>query len=103
MTLQESVPRPDEAACPLDPEIAVSDDDLAPSAEAPPGAAATITVLPGGPLLVRGDVAVLDADGTPLPRRRATLALCRCGRTSIAPYCDGAPQRGRRPPADPVG
>lgn len=49
----------------------------------------TITAYPDGPLLVRGDVELQDADGAPLPRTRRTVALCRCGLSSIKPYCDG--------------
>jgi len=44
---------------------------------------------PDGPILVRADVAILDEDGRPLPRHRATVALCRCGASAIKPYCDG--------------
>ncbi|WP_366146508.1 CDGSH iron-sulfur domain-containing protein [uncultured Pseudokineococcus sp.] len=51
---------------------------------------ASITVCPDGPLLVRGDVEIVGTDGEPVERRRQTVALCRCGRTSIAPYCDGS-------------
>ncbi|WP_369055862.1 CDGSH iron-sulfur domain-containing protein [Kineococcus terrestris] len=49
----------------------------------------TITVCPDGPLLVRGPAVVLDADGVDVPRERRTIALCRCGRTGSAPFCDG--------------
>ena len=56
----------------------------------------TISVCPDGPLIVRGPARIVDADGEPVPRRRATVALCRCGRSGIAPYCDGAHKvRGR--------
>ncbi|MEJ5868390.1 CDGSH iron-sulfur domain-containing protein [Pseudokineococcus sp. 5B2Z-1] len=61
---------------------------------------ATITVCPDGPLLVRGDVDIVGTDGEPVERRRSTVALCRCGRSSLAPYCDGShkvrkgPRRG---------
>ena len=48
-----------------------------------------ITACPDGPLLVRGDVELVDPDGQPIPRRRATIALCRCGKSSIKPHCDG--------------
>ncbi|WP_265521719.1 CDGSH iron-sulfur domain-containing protein [Oerskovia flava] len=48
-----------------------------------------ITACPDGPLLVRGDVEIRDAEGVPVPRRRATVALCRCGGTAIPPWCDG--------------
>jgi CDGSH-type Zn-finger protein len=50
---------------------------------------ASITPCKDGPYLVRGDFEVLDADGNPLPLRRATIALCRCGRSRTRPFCDG--------------
>lgn len=55
-----------------------------------PDAWASITACPDGPLLVRGDVEILLADGRPAPRRRPTVALCRCGASGIKPYCDGS-------------
>ncbi len=51
--------------------------------------AATITVCPDGPLLVRGSVSIVDADGALIPQGRPTVALCRCGKSRIAPLCDG--------------
>lgn len=48
-----------------------------------------IVACPDGPLLVRGEVEVRTPDGRPLPRRRRTVALCRCGKSTIKPYCDG--------------
>ena len=39
---------------------------------------------------MRGDVEILLASGEPAPRRRATVALCRCGASGIKPYCDGS-------------
>lgn len=54
------------------------------------GGWASITACPDGPLLVRGDVDILLADGSPAPRRRRTVALCRCGASGIKPYCDGS-------------
>ena len=50
---------------------------------------ASIVACPNGPLLVRGDVEVLDAEGHPLDKGRRTVALCRCGGSSIKPWCDG--------------
>lgn len=50
---------------------------------------AVITCYPDGPILVRGDVLLQDAAGRPIPRRRRTVALCRCGKSGIAPMCDG--------------
>ncbi len=55
----------------------------------------TITVCPDGPLLVRGPAELIDGAGVPLPRRRNTVALCRCGRSGIAPYCDGTHKKRR--------
>jgi CDGSH-type Zn-finger protein len=48
-----------------------------------------IVPYPNGPLLVRGEFAIVDEHGSPLPRTRKTVALCRCGVSSIKPYCDG--------------
>jgi len=50
---------------------------------------ASIVACPDGPILVRGDVTIVDATGEPIPRRRATVALCRCGASAIKPFCDG--------------
>ena len=52
--------------------------------------AVTITPLENGPYLVKGPVAVRDADGTEYPpSERATIALCRCGGSTNKPFCDG--------------
>jgi hypothetical protein len=48
-----------------------------------------IRAYPNGPILVRGDFLLLDEDGEPIPASRRTVALCRCGRTGIPPFCDG--------------
>lgn len=48
-----------------------------------------ITACPNGPLLVRGDMEIVDGDGNEVPRTRRTVALCRCGVSLIKPYCDG--------------
>ncbi len=42
-----------------------------------------------GPALVRGPAVIRGADGEVVPRRRATVALCRCRGTRIPPWCDG--------------
>ena len=49
----------------------------------------TITVCPDGPLLVRGPVTLIGADGSTIKTERPTIALCRCKGTSIPPFCDG--------------
>ena len=63
---------------------------MAPSPSDPgPARDAQITIYPDGPMLLRGDVEVVGADGEPLPRRRRTIALCRCGSSALMPLCDG--------------
>lgn len=49
----------------------------------------SVTVCPNGPLLVRGDIDLRDDDGTPIRSSRNTVALCRCGVSTIKPFCDG--------------
>ncbi|HEX2179160.1 MAG TPA: CDGSH iron-sulfur domain-containing protein [Actinomycetota bacterium] len=51
---------------------------------------ATITAYPDGPYLIRGSYRVLDVDGNELEVARRTIALCRCGRSSQKPLCDGS-------------
>lgn len=48
-----------------------------------------VTPYPDGPLIVRGPVRLIDAEGNEIPVRRSTIALCRCGRSRIKPFCDG--------------
>ncbi|WP_082697232.1 CDGSH iron-sulfur domain-containing protein [Kocuria rosea] len=59
------------------------------------GERVTITVCPDGPLLVRGGYELLDGDDRPIDPGRATVALCRCGASSIKPFCDGSHKRAR--------
>jgi len=54
-----------------------------------PSPAATITPYPDGPYLVRGDFAVTDQEGNELRLERQTIALCRCGKSRMRPFCDG--------------
>ena len=52
---------------------------------------ATITPYRDGPLLVRGPVHLLDQDGNEIdPGREGTIALCRCGKSRLRPFCDGS-------------
>ena len=44
---------------------------------------------PGGPMLVRGDHVVEDADGVQHRTTRPVSAVCRCGKSAISPWCDG--------------
>jgi CDGSH-type Zn-finger protein len=49
----------------------------------------TITPYPNGPLIVRGPFEIVTTDGETVPQTRKTVALCRCGVSSIKPFCDG--------------
>jgi CDGSH-type Zn-finger protein len=51
---------------------------------------ARITPYRDGPLLVRGDFSIEDQDGNVLDPGRETVALCRCGKSRIRPFCDGS-------------
>jgi len=51
--------------------------------------APTIVACPDGPLLVRGEVQLETPEGEPIEQRRRTVALCRCGVSTIKPFCDG--------------
>jgi CDGSH-type Zn-finger protein len=48
-----------------------------------------ITPYRDGPLLVRGPITLVGPDGEPLEPRRSTIALCRCGKSRLRPFCDG--------------
>ncbi|MCE5189287.1 MAG: CDGSH iron-sulfur domain-containing protein [Eubacteriales bacterium] len=60
-----------------------------------------IRIIPNGPYLVSGNIPLSEKiivpngdgyiyqDGRKLPQRE-TYALCRCGKTSTPPFCDGA-------------
>jgi CDGSH-type Zn-finger protein len=56
-------------------------------------AATLIVPYEDGPLIVRGDFQIQSHDGTPIPAGRKTVALCRCGRSAIKPFCDGSHAR----------
>ena len=67
-----------------------------------------ITPYRDGPLLVRGPVRLVDQDGNEIETGRDPVALCRCGKSRMRPFCDGshklvrfrAPstsERGRQP------
>ena len=67
-----------------------------------------ITSYRDGPLLVRGPFRLQDQQGNEIEVGRRTVALCRCGKSRIRPFCDGThalirfrapsePERGRAP------
>ena len=66
-------------------------DDVEPDSSV--GAGATITPYRDGPLIVRGDFRLVDPDGVEIDPGRGTVALCRCGKSGIKPFCDGTHKR----------
>jgi CDGSH-type Zn-finger protein len=50
---------------------------------------ARITAYRDGPFLVRGPVEIVDQDGNEIVVDRKTVALCRCGKSRLRPFCDG--------------
>jgi CDGSH-type Zn-finger protein len=58
-----------------------------------------------GPYLVRGPVVLRDQDGRAIETARRPVALCRCGKSRMRPFCDGthrllrfeAPSHAERP------
>jgi CDGSH-type Zn-finger protein len=50
---------------------------------------ATITPYRDGPLIVRGEFRLIDTEGNEIDPGRKTVALCRCGKSGIKPFCDG--------------
>ena len=55
---------------------------------------AVLTPYPDGPLVLRGSFRITDVDGNEILPGRRTVALCRCGRSALKPFCDGS-HRGR--------
>ena len=53
--------------------------------------AVKITIRPNGPYLVEGDdVELLDVNGAKVDTSdRPRIALCRCGKSRMRPFCDG--------------
>ncbi len=54
----------------------------------------TTTMRPvrGGPMVVRGDVEIVDAEGTTIARE-TRVTLCRCGNSRNQPFCDNSHRR----------
>lgn len=49
-----------------------------------------VRLCPHGPMLLSGDVTVVTEDGREVVAQRRTVAVCRCGRSARAPWCDGS-------------
>ncbi|HEV7671163.1 MAG TPA: (4Fe-4S)-binding protein [Thermoanaerobaculia bacterium] len=54
-----------------------------------PDPESVILPLENGPLLVHGDVEIVDEDGTSIGRM-TRAALCRCGASKNKPFCDNS-------------
>jgi len=48
-----------------------------------------ITPYRNGPYLIRGSFVICDQDGNEIETKRSVVALCRCGKSQIRPFCDG--------------
>ena len=61
----------------------------------------TIQPYSNGPYVIRGDFKLVDEDGAEIELHRRTIALCRCGRSRMKPFCDGSHKsvNGQRGPA----
>ncbi|MGC5584371.1 CDGSH iron-sulfur domain-containing protein [Ornithinimicrobium sp. W1665] len=64
-----------------------------PTATPLPAEQVRTTECEGGPLLVRGALTVVDAQGVSHPVTRPVVALCRCGSSQRLPWCDGVHKR----------
>ena len=47
----------------------------------------TIKIRDNGPLVVDGEFTLVDANGNEVPQVKK--ALCRCGGSTMKPFCDG--------------
>lgn len=47
----------------------------------------TITIRENGPYVVDGEFKLVDAAGNEVPLKKK--ALCRCGGSTMKPFCDG--------------
>jgi CDGSH-type Zn-finger protein len=48
-----------------------------------------VVLCPGGPMLLRGEHTIEDADGVPHKTTRPVTAVCRCSKAASYPWCDG--------------
>lgn len=66
-----------------------SDASAADAPEETPEHATEAEVIPNGPLMVKGTIALKDKDGNVSLQEKLT-AFCRCGASSNKPFCDGS-------------
>jgi CDGSH-type Zn-finger protein len=63
-----------------------------------------IQVLDNGPLVVKGEIELVDAEGNAFATKKQ-VSLCRCGLSQNKPFCDGTHRgqfenRARAPKAE---
>jgi CDGSH-type Zn-finger protein/uncharacterized Fe-S cluster protein YjdI len=63
-----------------------------PDGDAPGEGVVTATVIPNGPVVLKGPMTLRAASGRPASYA-AKLVLCRCGNSQNKPFCDGAHKR----------
>lgn len=86
------------AKCPSGALQSVRAGSAVPRGEPAPAAPVDVTPRPNGPLLIRGPIRVTKENGDVV--EKASCALCRCGATGTAPFCDGSHNRiGFRSPS----
>lgn len=73
------------------PDAAERRGDPAGARPGPPRRPTRATVIPcaDGPTLVQGATTVIDTDGRSHDTWRPIAAVCRCGKSSLSPWCDG--------------
>lgn len=63
-----------------------------------------VRLCPDGPMLLSGEgVTVVTEDGREVTAQRRTVAVCRCGRSARAPWCDGSHKLLNRGPSAVTG
>jgi len=55
----------------------------------------SIRLRKNGPLLIDGEVTILDSEGQPVAldsagKDKSAIAICRCGVSTNKPFCDGS-------------
>lgn len=53
----------------------------------------TVKVMDNGPLVVNGEIELIDAEGNRFTTKQQ-FGLCRCGQSNKKPFCDGT-HRGK--------
>ncbi|MCU0620113.1 MAG: CDGSH iron-sulfur domain-containing protein [Gemmatimonadales bacterium] len=72
-----------------DPAVAPATARFASAEEAPAGGTLRIEATANGPLVLRGPLRLMDAQGDVVGRMTRCI-LCRCGHSKEKPFCDGS-------------